>query len=60
MSKIGRPRVDTEQITVRLPRDLLNGVDALRKEQDNPPTRPEAIRDILRDWLRDKGYLPQD
>lgn len=47
MSKIGRPKVDTEQITVRLPRELLDALDALRKEQDDPPTRPEMVRRVL-------------
>lgn len=57
MSKIGRPKVDTEQITVRLPRDTLEAIDDFRRGDADLPTRPQAIRAILRDWLKAHGYL---
>ena len=57
MSKKGRPPVDTEPVTVRLPRDVLDAVEKYRREQDSIPTRPEAIRQMLNDWLIGHGYL---
>lgn len=53
----GRPPVDTEPVTVRLPRDLLNAIEAYRREQDVIPTRPEAIRQLLVEQLRERRHL---
>lgn len=60
--KRGRPKTDTEQITVRLPRALLDAVDGLRRLEADPPTRPEAVRRILTHWLseHEAGGLPRD
>ena len=52
MSGRGRPKVDSEQITVRLPRDLLEALDDFRRQQDDLPTRPEAVRRILAERLK--------
>lgn len=54
MSKMGRPTVDTAPVTVRLHRDLLDALDALRKKQDDLPTRPEMIRRVLSSALLPK------
>lgn len=51
MSKKGRPPTDTEQLTLRLPRDLLDAVDTFRRQESDLPTRPEAIRRLLRKAL---------
>jgi metal-responsive CopG/Arc/MetJ family transcriptional regulator len=40
-----------EAVLVRLPDDLLKALDALRRAEDDPPTRPEMIRRILVDWM---------
>lgn len=56
-SKKGRPPVDTEAVNLRLPRDFLDALDGFRRSEDDLPTRPEAIRRALSDWLRSKGYL---
>ncbi|MDR7101541.1 ribbon-helix-helix protein, CopG family [Croceicoccus sp. BE223] len=37
---------------VRIERDLLAALDAWIEAQDDHPSRPEAIRRILRDTLR--------
>ncbi len=50
MKKMGRPPVDTEAVTVRLPRDLLGSLDAARRLDPDLPTRPEIIRRVLVDW----------
>lgn len=47
MKKIGRPRSDTEAITLRLPRELIEQLDDLRRDQKDIPTRPEMIRRLL-------------
>jgi len=45
--KVGRPRVDSEPITVRLPRDLLSWLDEQRAQLDPVPSRPELIRRLI-------------
>ena len=57
MSKKGRPTVDTEPVTVRLPRDILDAIEKYRREQSDIPSRPEAIRQMLADWLVGHGFL---
>jgi hypothetical protein len=50
MKKMGRPPVDTEAVTVRLPRDLLASLDVARRLDPDLPTRQEIIRRVLVDW----------
>lgn len=50
MRKIGRPSVDTEAVTVRLPRDLIASLDDARRLDPELPTRQEIIRRVLVDW----------
>lgn len=57
-NKGGRPRVDTEAVTLRLPRNVLEALERVRGAQQHA-TRPEAIRAILKDWLEMRGYLAQ-
>ncbi|SFA62664.1 Ribbon-helix-helix protein, copG family [Paracoccus halophilus] len=45
--KIGRPRVDTESINLRLPREMIEAIDDRRREEPDLPTRPEMIRRLL-------------
>ena len=49
--KMGRPRTDTEAITLRLPVEMIREIDDYRRGHDDLPTRPEAIRRILIAWL---------
>ena len=47
-----------ELIGVRIHEPMLGAVDAWISEQPEPkPTRPEAIRRALRDWLTGVGLL---
>jgi len=55
-SKIGRPAVDTEAVTLRLPREILDKIEEYRRKQDDIPTRQEAIRHMLQGWLMSNGY----
>ncbi len=50
-TKMGRPRVDTEAVNLRLPRDMIEAIDDLRRMQPDLPTRPEMIRRALAEWL---------
>jgi hypothetical protein len=43
----GRPPVDSEAVNVRLPVDALKALDDWRRQQDDLPSRPEAIRRLL-------------
>lgn len=40
-----------EAVLVRIPEDLMQGLDALRRAETHPPTRPEMIRRILQAWI---------
>ena len=58
-SRRGRPEVDSEEIRARVARPVLNAMDAWIAAQPEPrPSRPEAIRLALKDWLTGLGYLP--
>ncbi|MCF8516451.1 MAG: hypothetical protein K9G72_19085 [Rhodobacteraceae bacterium] len=48
---IGRPKVDTEAINLRLPRDMIYAIDELRRIEPDLPTRPEMIRRMLQKIL---------
>ena len=47
-SKTGRPPIDTEAITLRLPRETIESIDGFRRHAMDVPTRPEAIRRLLK------------
>ena len=49
--KRGRPRVDTESVHMRLPRELISAIDDRRRHEEDLPTRPEMIRRLLSDSL---------
>jgi hypothetical protein len=43
--------VEKTPIQILLQNDELAAIDAYRRTQPNPPTRPQAIRDVLRNAL---------
>lgn len=45
------------QIVTRMHDDLLQPLDAFAASEPDAPTRPEAVRRIVRDWLVGRGYL---
>lgn len=45
--KIGRPRVDSEAVHVRLDRSALAALDDWRRAQPDLPGRPEGIRRLV-------------
>ena len=60
MGKVGRPRTDTEGVMVRLPREMIDQLDDLRRDQKDIPTRPEMIRRILQEWFERSGKSSSD
>lgn len=51
MKRMGRPPVDTEAVTVRLPRELILAIDEARRAHPEMPTRQEIIRRVLQTWI---------
>ncbi|MGO4909937.1 ribbon-helix-helix protein, CopG family [Pseudorhodobacter sp. W20_MBD10_FR17] len=45
------PKKDTEALTLRLPRELIEAIDDRRRATADLPTRPEMIRRALIEWL---------
>ena len=43
----GRPKVDSQAITLRLPTEVIEQIDDLRRTEPDVPTRPEMIRRII-------------
>lgn len=50
---MGRPRIDTEAVNLRLPREMLDAIDDRRRVEPDLPTRPEMIRRLLAEVLGD-------
>jgi hypothetical protein len=55
--KKGRPTVDSEPVNLRLPRELLVALEEYRRGMPSIPTRPEAIRQLMVEHLKAKGFL---
>jgi hypothetical protein len=51
----GRPTVDSEAVKVRIERQMLNAIDAWAAEQDDAPSRPEAVRRLVQRGLQRGG-----
>ncbi len=47
----GRPRVDSEEVKVRIQRHQLDKIDNWRDQQSDNPGRPEAIRRLVEQAL---------
>lgn len=56
-NRVGRPRVDSEAVNVRLERPQLAALEAWATEQGGELSRPEAIRRILTDYLTRRGFM---
>ncbi|QSR16047.1 hypothetical protein CA833_02350 [Novosphingobium sp. KA1] len=44
---MGRPRVDSQEVSVRIKRDQLDAIDTWRSREVDSPGRPEAIRRLI-------------
>lgn len=51
MRLVGRPKVDTESLNLRLPRDLIAEIDELRRVEKDLPNRQEMIRRVLTSYV---------
>lgn len=54
MKKMGRPKVDSEAVMVRMQREMLDQLDNVRRNEADIPTRPEMLRRIFNEWLGQK------
>lgn len=52
--KKGRPPVDTMPVNVRLSAETIAALDVLRRESPDLPTRPQLIRRIVEEYLRER------
>jgi len=57
--KRGRPATGRDPVTaIRLPADLKGALDKWIEQQPEPkPSRSEAIREAVKDWLTGMGLL---
>ena len=46
------PKKDTEALTLRLSRSMIDAIDERRRLEADIPTRPEMIRRVLEHWLK--------
>ncbi len=53
MKQMGCPPVDTASITLRLSKEMIALVDDARRNEEDMPTRPEMIRKVLAEWVKD-------
>jgi Arc/MetJ-type ribon-helix-helix transcriptional regulator len=51
MAKLGRPKLDTEPVTIRMDRQMLKAIDDYRRLQEDLPSRPEVVRSVMTEWL---------
>jgi hypothetical protein len=56
-NKGGRPRTDATPVTLRVYPASLAALDNFRREETDVPTRPEAVRRLVDDALRARGFL---
>lgn len=57
--KLGRPKVDSEEVSVRMQRSMLDRVDEWRANVLDQPNRPEAIRRLVQTALDHSAGEPQ-
>lgn len=56
---MGRPRVDSEAINVRLQRPFLDALDKVQADFDLK-SRPDAVRFVLKEWMQSQDRMPLD
>ena len=44
---MGRPPKDTDSLTLRLTREMIEAIDGMRRDENDLPNRQEMIRRIL-------------
>lgn len=57
---MARPTTFPIKKVIGFDQELLDAIDAYRREQTPLPNQSEAIRDILAAWLSERSYLKAD
>lgn len=57
--KMGRPKSEPTAV-IRLPLAALEAADTWALQQADKPSRPEAIRRILTDYLKRRGFMEKN
>ena len=52
MKSRGRPKVNTQPVMVRMPIELIEKLDDVRRVEQDLPSRPEMIRRIVEEWFK--------
>ncbi|MFX0543781.1 ribbon-helix-helix protein, CopG family [Roseovarius sp. S1116L3] len=55
ISKKNDEKTDTQAVLVRMPVKMIERIDALRRAEDDLPTRPEMIRRLVEQRMDEKG-----
>ena len=55
ISKKNAEKTDTQAVLVRMPVKMIERIDALRRAEDDLPTRPEMIRRLVEQRMDEKG-----
>ena len=56
---VARPQQFPIKKLVGFDQEMMDAIDSYRRDQPAIPNISEAIRDLLQEVLRDKGYLPK-
>lgn len=54
ISKKSAEKTDTQAVLVRMPVEMIEKIDALRRSEDDLPTRPEMIRRLVEQRMDQK------
>ncbi len=54
ISKKNAEKTDTQAVLVRMPIEMIERIDALRRAEDDLPTRPEMIRRLVEQQMDSK------
>ncbi|WP_188789207.1 ribbon-helix-helix protein, CopG family [Salipiger pallidus] len=54
---MGRPPRDTAPVTIRMDQSMLKAIDDYRREQEDLPSRPEVVRQVMEEWLATRGRV---
>ncbi|MEX1234988.1 MAG: ribbon-helix-helix protein, CopG family [Roseovarius sp.] len=55
ISKKNAEKTDTQAVLVRMPIEMIERIDALRRAEEDLPTRPEMIRRLVERQMDGEG-----
>ncbi|MFV0295043.1 MAG: hypothetical protein ACK5JT_02865 [Hyphomicrobiaceae bacterium] len=56
---MARPQQFPIKKMIGFDQEMMDAIDGYRRDQETIPNISEAIRDLLTEALREKGYLPK-